>query len=232
MATEISDSLAYLYALQRRGMRPGLERIQQLVAYLNDPQQYYPIIHVAGTNGKGTTCALISAVFAQAGLRVGLYTSPHLVRFNERIRISGTPIDNRAIKSFLNLHRAVIDKSKATFFEATTALALDYFARQQVDIAVLEVGLGGRFDATNIVRPQLTIITALARDHEQYLGHTLKTIAFEKAGIIKQNKPVVVGEYDPRTAEIFREKEFLVILDLHCISSGIFYTFSLMKSFF
>ncbi len=206
MYTEKSVNLVYLYALQRRGIRPGLHRIRQLVAHLNDPQQYYPVIHVAGTNGKGTTCAIITAILSQAGLQVGLYTSPHLKRFHERICINGKSIDDADINAFIQRHKPIIEQIQATFFEATTALALDYFARKQVDIAVLEVGLGGRFDATNIVQPQMTVITSLAKDHEEYLGNSITQIAAEKAGIIKRNVPCVLAKQSSGLRQFFFRK--------------------------
>jgi dihydrofolate synthase/folylpolyglutamate synthase len=151
-----------------------------------------PAIHIAGTNGKGTTGALLASIFQAAGYRVGLYTSPHLVRFNERIRINGAKIRNEDIVNFLHKYRPLIDEIDTTFFETTTALAFDYFRRNQVDLAILETGLGGRFDATNVITPLLSVITPIGKDHEKFLGYTLAEISREKAGIIKPGVPCVV----------------------------------------
>jgi dihydrofolate synthase/folylpolyglutamate synthase len=189
----LQKNLQYLYALDGKGIKPGLKRIESLLDRMGNPHRNIPAIHIAGTNGKGSTCAVIAAVLRAAGYRVGLYTSPHLVRFNERIRINDEKISDIDILDFLQRHRALIDELDATFFETTTALAFEYFYRQKVDVMVLETGLGGRLDATNVVTPILSVITPIGKDHEEFLGNTLSKIAFEKAGIAKPNIPCLAA---------------------------------------
>lgn len=175
------------------GIKPGLERITALCKTLGNPQQHLPVIHVAGTNGKGSTSSMLASILHHAGYRVGLYTSPHVVRFNERIRISGTMISDNDI---LRLAPPLMDTAAAmggTFFEVTTAMALAYFAEHRVDVAIIETGLGGRLDATNVVTPLVSVITGIDYDHMEYLGTTLTEIAGEKAGIIKHGAPAVLG---------------------------------------
>lgn len=190
---EDQSELKYLYALDGRGIKLDLSRIQKFLHYLGEPQRQLVSIHVAGTNGKGSTCAMLAAALQSAGFRVGLYTSPHLLRFNERVRINGIEIDDEIIRLFLKRHRSQIDRLGLTFFEATTALALDYFATQKVDFAILETGMGGRFDATNVVEPLLSIITPIGRDHEEFLGKKVLQIAYEKAGIAKSGVPCIIA---------------------------------------
>jgi len=185
--------LDWLFDLQRRGIKTGLSHTRQLLTACGNPQTSYPIIHVAGTNGKGSTCAMIAAILKTAGYRVGLYTSPHLLNFNERIRVNGFPIDNSAIIDFIADQRVAIDRIESTFFEATTAMALWYFANKNVDVAIVETGLGGRLDSTNIVEPAVTAITPIDLDHIDLLGATIDIIAGEKAGIIKPGIPVVMA---------------------------------------
>ncbi|WP_455388217.1 bifunctional folylpolyglutamate synthase/dihydrofolate synthase [Petrachloros mirabilis] len=189
-----ASSVAYLYSLQKHGIKLGLERMTALVSRLGMPQTRYHTLHVAGTNGKGSTAAMTAAILQAAGYRVGLYTSPHLVEFRERIRVNGEMIAETDVARLTERLKGLSDLNLApTFFECTTAMALQYFADRGVDVAVLEVGLGGRFDATNIVTPLACAITTIALDHQEYLGTTLASVAFEKAGIIKPNVPVVVG---------------------------------------
>lgn len=188
------STIRYLYSLQRFGMKFGLRNIRTLLRSIGNPHRKFKSIHVAGTNGKGSTSSMIAAIYAAAGYRVGLYTSPHLVRFNERIRINGTPISDRDIARIARSLRPHIDKVKGTFFEAATAIAFRYFAEQRVDIAVIETGLGGRLDATNVLRPLVSVITAIGKDHTEQLGTTITSIAREKAGIIKPTTPVVIGK--------------------------------------
>jgi len=164
---------------------------------LGDPHRAYPVFHVAGTNGKGSTVATLDALLRGSGLRVGRYTSPHLVDFCERIVVDGAPMSREAITAWLTSWEPVLTELGATFFEATTAMALAYFAEQQVDVAVIEVGLGGRLDATNVVRPVAAGVTQIGFDHMEYLGDTLAAIASEKAGIYKAGIPAVVGDTDP-----------------------------------
>jgi dihydrofolate synthase/folylpolyglutamate synthase len=192
-----SAAVAYLYSLQKHGIKLGLETMVALMRRLGDPQDRYRSLHIGGTNGKGSTAAMTAAILQAAGYRVGLYTSPHLVEFRERIRVNGAMIPEAEVARLADLIRRVAEGGLSpTFFETTTAIALHYFADAHVDVAVLEVGLGGRFDATNIVRPLACAITTIAMDHEEYLGHSLSAIAYEKAGIIKSNVPVVSGRIE------------------------------------
>ncbi len=191
----------YLDHLQHFGIKLGLENIAALCAALGNPQNRFLSIHVAGTNGKGSVSAMLAGIMRAHGLKTGLYTSPHLARIEERIRINGTMIPERRFRERLTALKAVIDRAMAegklvyhpTYFEVVTALAFVEFAERQVDVAVLEVGMGGRFDATNVVRPLVSVITTIAKDHEKHLGATLDKIAFEKAGIVKPGIPVVSG---------------------------------------
>jgi len=206
-----SEAIDYLYRqapmFQQHGAKAyksGLENTVALDAVFNHPHRAYKTIHVAGTNGKGSTSHLLASVLQCAGYRVGLYTSPHLRDFRERIRVNGTMISEQAVVDFVEAHQALVEELQPSFFEITTALAFRYFAQQQVDVAVIEVGLGGRLDCTNIIAPELAIITNISLDHTDLLGDTLEKIAAEKAGIIKQNTPVVIGETQPESAPIFR----------------------------
>jgi dihydrofolate synthase/folylpolyglutamate synthase len=191
----------YLGHLQHFGIKLGLENIAALCAALGDPQNRFPSIHVAGTNGKGSVSAMLAGIMKEHGFRTGLYTSPHLASVEERIRIDGAAIPPRRFRELLTGLKAAIDGLMAegrlayhpTYFEVLTALAFLRFAERKVDIAVLEVGMGGRFDATNVVRPLASVITTIAKDHEKHLGSSLRSIAFEKAGIIKSGVPVVCG---------------------------------------
>ena len=196
-----SESREYLGHLQHFGIKLGLENIATLCAALGDPQDRFPSIHVAGTNGKGSVSAMLAGIMKEHGFRTGLYTSPHLARVEERIRVDGASIPPLRFRGMLERLKATIDGLMAggrlayhpTYFEVLTALAFLQFAERKVDIAVLEVGMGGRFDATNVVRPLVSVITTIAKDHEKHLGSSLKKIAFEKAGIIKPGVPVVCG---------------------------------------
>ena len=176
------------------------------MAHLGNPHEQLRAIHVAGTNGKGSTSHLIAAVLQAQGYKVGLFTSPHLVSLTERIRINGTPIPEDQVADFITRHRAFLDETQPSFFETMTALAFDYFVREQVDFAVVEVGLGGRLDSTNVLTPILSVITNIGLDHTELLGNTLPKIAREKAGIIKPHVPCVIGETHPQTMNIFLDK--------------------------
>lgn len=192
-----SASLAYLYSLQRHGIKLGLETVTLLMERLGSPHSRFRTLHIAGTNGKGSTAAMAAAVLQAAGYRVGLYTSPHLVDFRERIRVDGEMIAEERVSQLTQQLRDMCRQDLSpTFFECTTAMAFQYFADSSVDAAVVEVGLGGRFDATNVIRPVACAITTIALDHQEYLGPTLSSIAAEKAGIIKPRIPVVVGLLD------------------------------------
>lgn len=193
MLNSKSTTLAYLYGLQKFGIKLGLRNIELLLESVDHPELSFPAVHIAGTNGKGSTSSMIAAVLTAAGYRVGLYTSPHLVEFNERIRINGRPVSDRTLVRLTNLLKPAIDGCGATFFEATTAIAFRYFAERHVDIAVIETGLGGRLDATNVLTPLVSVITSIGMDHTEVLGSTLALIAREKGGIIKPGVPCVVG---------------------------------------
>ncbi len=186
--------------------KPGLDNSVWLMNALNNPQNEYRCIHIGGTNGKGSVSHLLAAVLQKAGYKVGLYTSPHLVDFGERIRVNGRMIEHQFVIDFVAKQQELFSQIEPSFFEATMAMAFDYFAYCQVDIAIIEVGLGGRLDSTNISQPALSVITNISLDHIEFLGNTLEKIAFEKAGIIKQNTPVVIGETLPETRKVFVQK--------------------------
>jgi folylpolyglutamate synthase/dihydrofolate synthase len=199
-----SSVIEYLYGLQKHGIKLGLETMRLLLDRVGNPQASLQVLHVGGTNGKGSTASMAAAVLHCAGRRVGLYTSPHLVDFRERIRINGRMIPEDRVEVLLTRLRAVLaDDLHPTFFEMTTALAFLHFSESRVDVAVLEVGLGGRFDATNVVeQPLACAITTIGMDHQEYLGNTEAAIAFEKGGIIKPYVPVVMGRMGPEAEQV------------------------------
>ena len=210
---EYKKTIEYLYASQPAfhqvgavAYKPGLDNTYALMAHLGNPHTQLRAIHIAGTNGKGSTSHLIAAALQAEGYKVGLFTSPHLVDFRERIRINGSMIPQETVVNWVADNRAFLDEVKPSFFETTMALAFWYFAQQQVDIAVIEVGLGGRLDSTNILTPLLSVITNIGIDHTEFLGNTLAQIATEKAGIIKPHVPCVIGESHPETTPIFMER--------------------------
>tara|TARA_A100001037_G_scaffold306768_1_gene355251 strand:- start:8917 stop:10086 length:1170 start_codon:yes stop_codon:yes gene_type:complete len=172
---------------------------------IGNPQKKLDMIHVAGTNGKGSTCAQISSILSTVGYKVGLYSSPHLINFNERIRVNGYPISDKEIAVFMQNIEPVINQLQSTFFEVTTAMALHYFRQQRVDIAIIETGLGGRLDSTNVIVPSITVITHISMDHMDILGEDLENIASEKAGIIKKGKPLVIANQNPIVKKILIE---------------------------
>ncbi|MCQ2331068.1 MAG: bifunctional folylpolyglutamate synthase/dihydrofolate synthase [Paludibacteraceae bacterium] len=220
------ETLSYLYAstpafhlVGSKAYKPGLDNTYALMEHLGNPQTKWQSVHIAGTNGKGSTSHLIAASLQCAGLKVGLYTSPHLVDFRERIRVlngGSTVVDTavtdqsmipqEAVVRFVEENKTFLDQLRPSFFETAMAMAFWYFAEQQVDIAVIEVGLGGRLDSTNIITPLLSVITNIGMDHTEFLGDTLAQIAGEKAGIIKPHVPCVIGETDPETAPVFLNK--------------------------
>jgi dihydrofolate synthase / folylpolyglutamate synthase len=201
-----SAAIDWLFGTQNRGVKLGLDNIRQVLATLGEPQRELKFIHVAGTNGKGSVCAMIDSVCRSAGMKTGLFTSPHLVRFNERIQISGSPIDDEAVARGVQHIRELVDKERhPTFFEITTALAFDYFRDQTVDLVILETGLGGRLDATNVVNPLVSVLTSIDLDHQSWLGHALSEIAFEKAGIIKPGVPIVSGPQLPEVRIVLEQ---------------------------
>lgn len=197
---------------QRQGKsayKANLDNTIQLDNYLGNPHKDFPTIHVAGTNGKGSTCHMIASVLQDAGYKVGLYTSPHLKDFRERIKVNGKPCEKGFVIDFVKSHREFLDKNRLSFFEMTVGMAFQYFKDEKVDIAVIETGLGGRLDSTNIITPLVCGITNIDKDHTALLGNTLLKIAGEKAGIIKDNVPVVVGEKRSHLRSRFRESAIL-----------------------
>lgn len=193
---------------QRQGKaayKADLKNTQLLATHLGNPENSFKSIHVAGTNGKGSTSHMLASILQEAGYKVGLYTSPHLKDFRERIKVNGEMITKRHVSSFITKHQDFFKSNQLSFFEMTVGLAFEYFAKQKVDIAIIEVGLGGRLDSTNIITPEISIITNIGLDHTQFLGTTLPEIAKEKAGIIKEGVPVIIGEYDVDTIQVFEE---------------------------
>lgn len=186
--------------------KPNLDNTILLANYLNNPEKKLKTIHVAGTNGKGSTSSLLASVLQEAGYKVGLYTSPHLKDYRERIKINGQEITEEFVTDFVSQHKSFFENHQLSFFEMTVGLAFDYFVQEKIDIAIIEVGMGGRLDSTNIITPLISVITNIGFDHTQFLGNTLESIAFEKAGIIKPNIPVVIGEYTNETKPVFIKK--------------------------
>ncbi|WP_282044167.1 bifunctional folylpolyglutamate synthase/dihydrofolate synthase [Winogradskyella flava] len=190
----------------RSAFKKDLSNTLKLSKHLGEPERRFKSIHVAGTNGKGSTSHMLASILQEAGYKVGLYTSPHLKDFRERIRINGEVVSKQFVIGFIKRNQLFFETNKLSFFEMTVGMAFDYFAKQKVNIAVIEVGLGGRLDSTNIITPELSIITNIGFDHMQFLGDTLEKIAGEKAGIIKEKVPVVVGQTQAETHLVFREK--------------------------
>lgn len=197
------DRLPVFHLVGSSAYKPGLENTTRLMAHLDNPHQKFRSVHIAGTNGKGSVSHYLAAILQEACYRVGLYTSPHLVDFGERIRVNGQMIDQQYVIDYIQKHIDAIETIQPSFFELTMAMAFSYFADKQVDIAVIEVGLGGRLDSTNIISPELSIITNIGFDHVEFLGDTLPQIAAEKAGIIKPGTPVVIGESLSETKPVF-----------------------------
>jgi dihydrofolate synthase/folylpolyglutamate synthase len=200
------NRLAVFHHVGGAAYKPGLGSTIRLMDALKNPQIQYRTIHIAGTNGKGSVSHLLAAILQKAGYKVGLYTSPHLVDFGERIRVNGEMIDQQYVVDFVAQQETLFSEVEPSFFEATMAMAFDYFAHCKVDVAIIEVGLGGRLDSTNIILPVLSVITNIGLDHVGFLGDTLGKISFEKAGIIKYNTPVVIGESLAETRSVFLEK--------------------------
>ena len=200
------NSLPMYHRIGHAAYKADITNTVQLMAHLGNPEKKFRSIHVAGTNGKGSVSHMLASVLMQAGYKVGLYTSPHLVDFRERIRINGQMIPQERVTHFVEQHRDYMQTLQLSFFEMTVGLAFDYFASEQVDVAVVEVGMGGRLDSTNVITPDLCIITNIGFDHTQFLGDTLPKIAAEKAGIIKQHVPVVIGETHFETKPVFEQR--------------------------
>lgn len=206
MFSEYSEFLKYFYNLRREGVKMGLEHTLELSEKIGNPHKNLKLIHIAGTNGKGSCSALIENILRVSGKRVGLFTSPHLINFNERIRVDGIPIKNLDIISFIEKNKYYIENIKSTFFEVSTVMALDYFSKKKVDIAIIETGLGGRLDSTNIIEPGLSIITEISLDHLDILGNTILKIAKEKSGIIKEKTPVVIFKQSKEVTDLLLKK--------------------------
>ena len=200
------NSLPMYHRIGQAAYKADITNTVSLMEHLGHPEWRFRSIHVAGTNGKGSVSHLLASILGQAGYKVGLYTSPHLVDFRERIRINGAMIPQEEVTRFVELHKDYMQSLQLSFFEMTVGLAFDYFATQRVDVAVVEVGMGGRLDSTNVIMPDLSIITNIGFDHTQFLGNTLPLIAGEKAGIIKPGVPVVIGESHPETRPVFEQK--------------------------
>mgnify|MGYP001236998931 FL=1 len=208
-----SQTLTWLFErlpmYQRVGppaMRLGLDQMNRLSAALGDPHRSTKCIHIAGTNGKGSTAHMLASVLQTAGYTVGLYTSPHLKDFRERIKINGQAVDEKSVVDFVNQNLSIVEEGGYSFFEVTVGMAFSIFAKAQVDVAIVEVGLGGRLDATNIITPILSVITHISKDHQQFLGDTIAAIASEKAGIIKENVPVVLAKNEKVVQQVLIDK--------------------------
>lgn len=204
-----SETISYLYGLRKQGIKFGLDNITRLLSELKNPHKSFPSIHVAGTNGKGSTLAIMASILQTAGVRVGLFTSPHLVSFTERMKIDGVEITESEVVQLASEIKEIvsgIDDFSPTFFEVVTAMALLYFEREGIDAAVMEVGMGGRLDATNIIAPEVSVITNIGYDHKEFLGSTIREIAYEKAGIIKSGIPVVTAHQEPEVREVIEKK--------------------------
>ena len=205
MIFNIDSILEELYNLQRLGIKVGLDHTNELLKAIGNPHEKLKLIHIAGTNGKGSTCSILSSILIEHGFKVGLYTSPHLKKFNERIQINGHQISDDRIASFFKDKRELIKSIESTFFETTTAMALDYFCKESVDYAIIETGLGGRLDSTNVISPIVCGISSISMDHTDILGDTIEKIAMEKAGIIKNNIPILTFEQQDKVLRILSQ---------------------------
>ena len=213
MKMNYEDTINYIMSslpmFQRTGgaaYKANLNNTIALLDYLNNPQEKFKSVHIAGTNGKGSVSHCLASIFQEAGYKTGLYTSPHLTDFRERIRLNGNMIEKSFITEFINKHKDFLNHIKPSFFEMSVGLAFDYFSKKNIDIAIIETGMGGRLDSTNLISPELSIITNIGYDHTQFLGNTLKEIATEKAGIIKDKIPVLIGESNAETKNVFISK--------------------------
>lgn len=218
---DYQETLDFMYSqlpmyqrLGRPAFKPDLKRTVDFMEALAQPHQKFLSIHIAGTNGKGSVAHMLASVFQEAGYKTGLYTSPHLKSFRERIKINGQCISEEAVVRFISENKDTIHQLKPSFFEMTVAMAFHYFATQYVDVAIVEVGMGGRLDSTNVIHPELSVITNISFDHTGFLGDSLDKIAFEKAGIIKEQVPVVIGKTQPETAPVFMEKAWTLKSDV------------------
>ena len=218
--SDLSSLLKSLYRLQRHGIKLGLEHTYRLLESIGNPHDGLVFIHVAGTNGKGSTCAMIYSILRASGKKVGLYTSPHLLHFNERIRVDGSPISDQEIIMFMNKAENDIMQIESTFFETTTAMALDHFKNSEVDVAVIETGLGGSLDSTNVINPDLSVITPVSLDHKDILGEDIVKIATEKAGIIKPGVPLILAEQEKGVERLFQKKADQVNSEIQMVKNS------------
>ncbi len=202
--TSYQATLAYLYRLQRVGIKYSLDNISYLLRQLGNPHRELPVVHIAGTNGKGSTAAMIFAIARAANLSVGLYTSPHLMDFRERIRVNDQFIPADFVVAFVRAMRPLIERIRPSFFEVTTAMAFQYFSQMALDLVIVEAGMGGRLDSTNVVHPLVTLLTPIGLDHQNFLGNSLAAIAREKAGILKPGVPAITNNTHPRVVEILK----------------------------
>ncbi len=204
---DYKETIRFLYGLTKRGIKLGLHNIRTLLDLLKNPQMNYRAVHVAGTNGKGYTCMVLDALLRGIGLRTGLFTSPHMVRFTERIKVDGEEIETDEVVQIVRELRLMMEEYSipATFFEVVTGLAFEHFRRKSVEWAVVETGMGGRFDATNVIQPEVSVITRIGLDHQEFLGRTIREIAFEKAGIVKEAVPVVSAPQVPEAIRVLEE---------------------------
>lgn len=227
------NSLPMYQKLGKTAFHPGLENSNKLDKHLHHPHRHFASIHIAGTNGKGSTSHMLASILQEAGYKVGLYTSPHLKDYRERIRINGQPISEAAVVEFIQKNRKFLEQSHYSFFEMSVGMAFQYFAENKVDIAIVETGLGGRLDSTNILQPLLSIITNIGMDHLGMLGDSLKAIATEKAGIIKQHTPVVIGEYTEETKSVFQNIAKINNAPIHWVDQNktLPYTLDLLGSY-
>lgn len=206
MFTDYNKTIAYLFKLERRGIKYNLINIRKLLKFLGNPEQNFKSIHLTGTNGKGSVSSVINSILIEEGFKCGLYTSPHIKDFRERILVNGIWCSKKFVIDFTNRINKLIKEIEPSFFEVTTAMAFEYFSQKKVDYAVIETGLGGRLDSTNVLMPELSVITTIAIDHIDFLGGTIEKIAYEKAGIIKRKTPVVTGNLKPSALKVIEAK--------------------------
>lgn len=231
----VNDNISFLYSLEKFGIKLGLENTYKLLDSLNNPHNKFKSIHIAGTNGKGSTSAFISSILMESGYSVGHYTSPHLVRFNERIKVNNIEITDEELSYYVKSLKNVIINLRATFFEATTSIAFKFFSDKNVDFAVIETGLGGRYDSTNVINPLVSVITNISFDHIQQLGNKIESITFEKAGIIKKGVPLITAVEDTESirviervanensARVFNVNDIYSFYDINILPDGLFF---------
>ena len=216
---KIEQALEKLFSLHQFGIKLGLDNIKNLLNYLGNPEKKLETFHIAGSNGKGSTASFISSILIESGYKTGLYTSPHFLKFNERIRINGKMVEDGFVLEFMKEMNDYIDKNSPTFFELTTAMAFKYFAENNVDYAVIETGLGGRLDATNVLNPLASIITTISKEHTNILSDSIPTIAYEKGEIIKEGSRCFAGSLVPEAMEVIREKSYSVGAEFYELES-------------